>query len=266
MLIWLPLLGLAACSPGIVIYSASTHCWGLPWLCQDWDAIFHSTRFDLLLAVPWIMLSLGGLRAGASQLVRTRRATQHYLAMPQLDLPADVASLARELGIDTRLDVVDSPVPEAFCHGMFVPRICLTTGVLTLLSTSEIEAVLRHERHHLKRYDPLQALLWTMLDSACWWMENGAEQARLRRELAADRAVIMAGGRVSLASALLKLLSQPCQSAVPIHALAVSGISVTEARIDQLLRPEQALPCSRPLYHWFVLPTVLTLATLLCAR
>lgn len=266
VLLWVPLFGLAACSQGIAIYSARAQCWGRLWLCQEWGAAFHWARPELVVVIPWLILIVAGLRAGLSQLVRTRRTTRYFLQMPQIELPSRLAGLARELGIQRRLDVVDTPVPEAFCHGLLFPRICLTTGVLTLLSTPEVEAVLRHERHHLRRYDPLRALFWTMLDSACWWMENGGEQARLRRELAADRVVIVEGGRVSLASALLKLLSQPYQSALPIRDLALSGISVTQARIDQLLRPEQGFPYARPLYHWFLLPTVLTLAPLLCGR
>ena len=265
VLIWVPLLGLAACSPGIVIYSASSHCWGLPWLCQEWGAALHLAGADLFVLIPWIVLIAFGLRAGAFQLIRTRRVTQHFLRMPKTDLPPHLASLARDLGIHARLDVVNSPLPEAFCHGMVRPRICVTTGVLILLSPAEIEAVLRHERHHLQRYDPLRALLWTMLDGACWWMEAGGEQARLRRELAADRAVIVAGGRLPLARALLKLLAQPCRSTIPMHELAMSGISVTDARIDQLLRPEHVLPWSRPMYHWFAMPMLISLTTLLCA-
>ena len=264
MLVWVPLFGLAACSPGIVVLAATTHCWGLPWFCQGGSFPLELMDPKLFIVITWLALIVVGLRAGAAQLIRTRRATQYFLHMQQIGIPVHLVDLARALGIYGRLDVVDSPLPEAFCYGIVRPRICVTTGVLTLLSAAEIEAVLRHERHHLRRFDPLRALLWTMLDGAYWWMEQGGEQARLRRELAADRAVIVAGGRLPLASALLKLLAHPCRRTIPMHELAVSGISVTDARIDQLLRPEHVLSSPPPAFHWFVVPMVLSLAALLC--
>lgn len=265
VLIWLPLLGLAACSPGILVLSASTHCWGMPWLCYRWDHMLKLAGSELLIVVPWMVLIAAGLRAGALQLSRTRRAIRRMLCLPQVQLPVSLANLVYDLKLLGRLDVVRCSSADAFCYGLVWPRICVTTGLLESLSTAEIEAVLRHERHHLRRYDPLRALLWTMLDGACWWMAPGGEQARLYRELAADRAVILAGRRWPLASALLKLIGQPQGGAMSARDLAISGLSVTDARIEQLLQPEQMLTWRRPMYHWLVVPALLTLTVFLCA-
>ena len=264
--VWLPLLGLAACSPGIVVLSASTHCWGLPWVCQPWPLSLNRLASILFVLLPWVVLVACGMRAGVRQLTRTRQAVRRLFDWPRVRLPVPLAGLARDLEIADRLDVVDCCSAEAFCYGLFAPRICVTTGLLHILSRAEIEAVLRHERHHLQRYDPLRALIWTVLDGSCWWVKDGGAQARLRRELAADRAVIAAGGRLPLASALLKLLAQPGGDTIAARNLAISGLSVTGARIEQLLRPDQALPWPRPHYHWLVLPALIGLTMLLCAR
>lgn len=265
VLIWLSLLGLAACSPGILVLSASTHCWGIPWLCYRSDHVLQLAGSELLVVVPWAVLIIAGLRAGAHQLSRTRRALRRMLCLPRIQLPVDLADLAHGLDIQNRVDVVSCCSADAFCYRLFRPRICVTTGLLDSLSTAELAAVLRHERHHLRCYDPLRALLWTVLDGACWWMEPGGEQARLYRELAADRAVILASGRWPLASALLKLIGHPQGGTMAARDLAISGLSVTDARIEQLLRPEQVLAWPRPIYHWLVVPALLTLTVFLCA-
>ena len=39
--------------------------------------------------------------------------------------------------------------------GSLIPRICLSTGLMALMSEAELEAVLLHERYHLRSRDPL---------------------------------------------------------------------------------------------------------------
>ena len=263
-LIWAPLLGLAACSPGIVALSASTHCWGLPWICQDWSGALRLARPELFVLFVWLSLVACGLRAGVSQLHRTRRAIRRLPGAAPVELPPSLAGLVYDLGIQNRLDVAQCSAAETFCYGFFRPRIYVTTGMLDILSAAEIKAVLTHERHHLRRYDPLRSLLWTVLDGACWWIENGSQQARLQRELAADRAVVMAGGRMALASALVKLLAHPERGAIAAQDLSVSSLSVTDARIEQLLRPEQIPQRTRPRFHLLILPAMISLTMMLC--
>ncbi|MDQ2995868.1 MAG: M56 family metallopeptidase [Chloroflexota bacterium] len=171
-------------------------------------------------------------------------------------------AVARSLHLLDRLDVVDAAEATAFCYGLLRPRILVTTGLFNGLTLSEVDAVLRHERHHLQRRDPLRAVLWTILDHLCWWMEKGSEHAQVARELAADRAVIAAGGRQPLASALLKLLTHSGSQAY--HRLAVSGISVTEARINQLLQPDQPHSPTVSLDLWHIAPIASAMMMVLC--
>ena len=262
-LIWLPLVGVAACSPGIVLLSATHHCWELPALCQAWAMPPQHTTAAWIMLLPLLLPAVRGLHAGCAQLARTHRGLQRLRCQPRTELLGPLADTVTSLKLADRIDLVQSTEPNAFCYGLLRPRICVTTGLLDTLSSAELEAVLRHERHHLRRHDPLRTLLWTMLDGACWWTENGGEQARLLRELAADRAVIAAGLRKQLAGALLKLLTHS-EGKLATSKLAISGLSVTDVRIDQLLRPDQAPPPRLSLYRWLRLPFVLLLFTLLC--
>lgn len=257
----LPLVGLAACGAGALLQVEDQHCFASLSLCtaQGMLADFW------MMVLPLVFLVGCGMWAGLLQLRRTYGVVHAMLRLPRLvDVPL-IAELAYKLDLTGRIDVVTYPAPEAFCYGLLRPRICLTSGLLAVLSPLELEAVLRHERHHLRQYDPLRTLCWTIISGACWWLEDRAEHAHLVRELAADRAVIAEQGRRSLASALLKLLTVPGPDSLPASGIAISGLSVTDARIDQLVRSEQINVPPRRHWQWLVLPALLFLTLLLCS-
>ena len=56
-----------------------------------------------------------------------------------------------------RLFVIDDPAPNAFATGRDSKHavICITTGLLTILSKSELEGVIAHELSHIGNYDML---------------------------------------------------------------------------------------------------------------
>jgi Zn-dependent protease with chaperone function len=217
------------------------------------------------LAFPLIIALGRGMYSGFVQLHRTRQFIRRMRRLPHRRLtPAQIA-VAQSLGVQKRLDVVITSAAHAWCYGLLRPRISVTTGFLDTLTSDELEAVLRHERYHLRRYDPLRTLLWTMCAAAGWGVEE-QHRAHLHRELAADQEVIAAGQRQALASALLKLLTQQKSIQRDAAHLAISSISVTAARIDQLLQkqaPAQYEPT--PLRHkWYVAPAAWSLILLVC--
>ncbi len=259
---WLPLAALPVC---LVLIRLSVHgaCALAQWLCDE-----RSLVLDLMTMVTALLLvfmgGVGwGIGAGALQWYRTRQLLQQLAALPRRPLPAPLNDLVHRLGLADKLDVLDDAGTEVLCYGLFRPRIYVTAGLLAALSVDELEAVLRHERHHLLQRDPLRSLLWTVLDTACWWVTPSSEQAHLRRELAADRAAIEAGQRLPLARALLKLLERGANQRRT--RLAVSGLSVTEARIDQLLERGQIPAPPLVWTHSLLLPAVIVVAALACS-
>lgn len=257
----LPLLGIFACAVGILLQTSSRHCMASSWFCNAQGMV----RDFWMMAVPLLVLFGRGAWAGIVQLRRTYTVVRTMLRLPRApELPL-ITELARALSLSGRIDVVTYAAPEAFCYGLVRPRICLTSGLLAVLSPQEIEAVLRHERHHLRQFDPLRTVVWTVLGGTFWWLEDRAEHAHLLRELAADRAVIVEQGRTSLASALLKLLTVPRIGQLPTSEIAISRLSITDARIDQLVRSEQTPPPTRKSWQWLYLPTLLALTILLCS-
>lgn len=261
LLISLSLIAIFACVAGILFQTRTQHCIISPWLCNQQGML----RDFWMMALPLLLLLGRGAWAGFQQLRRTFGVVQTMLRLPRAPQLPLITELARTLNLTGRIDIVAYDAPEAFCYGLLRPRICLTSGLLAVLSPQELEAVLRHERHHLRQFDPLRTLLWTILSGAFWWLEDRAEHAHLLRELAADRAVIAEQGRTSLASALLKLLTAPHASRLPSSKIAISGLSVTNARIDQLVRSEQIPAPARKDWQWLSLPMLIVLTMLFCS-
>ncbi len=261
----LPLVILLVCAIGLVMHIVSQSCVFVPWPCDERSMARDLQAMLVVIAFPLLASGAWGIWQGVRQLRATARMLRVVLALPHRPLPDTLVPIAGRLGILDRLDLVDDAGTEVFCYGLLRPRILLTTGLLAQLSHDELEAVLYHERHHLHRRDPLRSWLWTMLDALCWWAEVGCEAARLQRELAADRAAIAAGRRYALARALLKLLTAESAPRGSNAGLAITGLSVTDARIDQLVQPELAPTIRVSRAGVFLLPAVTGLAALLCS-
>ena len=258
----IPLTSIAVCSFLVASSPTGISCFPMLWRCYEHSmllqALFTVALLPLLAGVP------GGLYAGMRQAVRTYGVVKQLQKLPQSEQPSSITRLTYTLHITDQIDLIDDIRPEAFCYGFLKPRICLTTGLLSTLTDAEVEAVLHHEYQHLRRRDPLRALFWTVLDHVCWWQENSRELAELHRELAADRGAIAACGRKSLASALLKLLSSVESNKGARGRPAISGLSVTEARIEQLLYPERPVVPAIPRMGRHLVPAMTAVMMLLC--
>src|SRR5207245_10870440 len=106
------------------------------------------------------------------------------------------------------------------------------------LVADELRAVLRHERCHLLRRDPLRLVVARYFAAGLYVIPVVDELVgfyTLEKEIAADQEAVRAAGDVSaLASALYKVL--PDADEVSLGLLVpVSSLSVTEARIEQLV-------------------------------
>ncbi len=198
-----------------------------------------------------------GLLRGTASLVRQWWLTHRHLRWLEAlsrPLPGQLAGWAKRMGIGRRIVFIASGQPFAFCGGLWRPRVWVSAGLLAYLDDSEMIAVLRHEAHHLRRRDPLRLLVVRALCDAFfflplardlrWWYE-------IEQETRADRA---AGDVLPLASALHKLLTSGARQTAP-DTLALSGLSVTEARIRQLVQPG-----SQPSMTWLQPSVLVSLA------
>jgi Zn-dependent protease with chaperone function len=193
--------------------------------CDSWlRAGGAAAMFGLaLLALAATVLGLG-LRSARRQI----RASRRYLA----SLPMAGETLIQ----GTACRTIDTRDAQAFCAGYLRPRIYLTRGALDQLSPAELRAVLAHERHHLRRRDPLRRVLARTVADALFFipvLRRISERYAELGELAADEAAVATlRDRRPLASALLKFSERD-----PAPA-AVAGID--PERVDYLLGDPRA--------------------------
>ncbi len=230
---------LAALIPAV--WQRHVVCAMAPMACGT-SAFLWSLSCSLLLAVEFCLFALALWRAIGSvrlQRARTAEALRPLRALPAVTPPAALAALLRTLHLEDRITLIACPAPVALCHSLLRPRLLLSTGVLRGLSATEIEAVLRHERAHLRRRDPLRLVvvraLTTALPSVPLLREIAATLPAAQ-ELAADRAVLAVIGADALAGALLKVGDAWSAPRGPLVAVgAFSDAALADARIDQLL-------------------------------
>jgi Zn-dependent protease with chaperone function len=242
-------------------------CAVVPGDCRTEDSILWAIICDALLASTVGLLALVAKRTIDSicrQRTRATIAVQPLRSLPSATAPADLIALLRALRMEERTQLIDLETPVALCHGLLRPRLLLSTGALRVLSPAEMGAVLRHERAHLRRRDPLRLVLARALADALPALQILRQLAMalpLRQELAADRVALAAVGAEALGGALLKV----GEALGPLEGttLAIGAFSMLDARIDQLLGVPVAPPSPSPRV---VLPvvSVLVLSPLVC--
>jgi len=92
-----------------------------------------------------------------------------------------VAELARAAGIPKpRVGISRLPFPNAFAFGRFQGdgRVCVTEGILRLLSKDELRAVLGHEIAHIKHRDMMLITIISVIPMICWYVAWGLMWAR----------------------------------------------------------------------------------------
>jgi hypothetical protein len=104
--------------------------------------------------------------------------------------------------------VLDDEHPQAFCAGLFHPRVYFSTGTVEMLDAPALAAVLSHERHHASRRDPLRLACGRALAAGLFYipaLRRLVKRQQALAEISADEAaVVSAGGdRSALANALL---------------------------------------------------------------
>ena len=211
-----------------------------------------------LASLTVVALVAVGIVLVGEQAWRTYRRTTGFLTQHQIPTPLSLRPLLAAMGLLPGIVVVDTKVPLAFCFGFWSPRICLSTGLVSLLSPRELRAVLRHEAYHRRRRDPLRLLLIEAVSRIGVVLPIAREWGRLAvvdMELAADREAVAYEGVSALAGALYRLLTVSASGTLP--GVVTAGVSATAVRIASLLGD------SLPPKH-VSLRSVVTSALILC--
>ncbi|HSB21155.1 MAG TPA: M56 family metallopeptidase [Anaeromyxobacteraceae bacterium] len=162
--------------------------------------------FVLLLVALGLVLFLLDL----VPLVRGSRRVRGPEAPAPSDLAGEVAALARAAGTaPPPLRVLELDFPALYCSGVRLPAVVVSRGALRLLDPTERRAALAHEMVHLAQRDPLVS--WLLMAVRALLLFNPVAQvlartmAREAERRADDRGAEIAGDRLALASALVRL-------------------------------------------------------------
>jgi heat shock protein HtpX len=82
-----------------------------------------------------------------------------------------VSELARDAKIPKpRIGIAATNLPNAFAFGRWASdgRVCVTEGIMNLLSEKELRAVLAHEISHLKHRDVVIITMMSVIPMICW--------------------------------------------------------------------------------------------------
>ncbi len=212
-------LVVAACLPVFAVLAVVTrmaHDARTAWPARDWtdlvcmrlagisaDELLHV--FAVIAGFTAVVGTAVGIAAAAVTSVRTHRMVRMG-TVAEVGDPELLLRLATRAGI-RRMRVLDQAEPTAYTSGYIWPTLTLSTGLLTRLGGSELEALLLHEAAHIRRRDPLRMLIVTCIASAfviAPLVRQAAKSFRIAREIDADRWVVRRMGSPSaLASALL---------------------------------------------------------------
>ena len=226
--------------------------WLIGGLLPFWTVCCHMLGMSVNSNVSyWITLSIKSgfvalLVFGVSVLIsRLWKTYRFVIGLHSASIsvpPTHLTQLVTDLGLSPNVVVLASEVPIAFCFGLLRPRICVSTGLAEALTEKELMAVLLHEDHHRRHYDPLRQLLAEVLAAVLFFLPIAAELRDMfvtTTEIEADRRAVRLAGRPALARALHKMLTHPLATRLP-RAAGISGLSATSVRIDELLTDRPA--------------------------
>jgi Zn-dependent protease with chaperone function len=194
---------------------------------------------NLLPALAFVVLVGGGVVLGARSLWRqiaASRVLARRVRSLALELPGELAQAATAAGLEGRVVLVDCAEWFSFAYGALTPQVAVSRGLLEGVCSEELQAVLEHERYHVRNLDPLKVLIVRALPATFFFLPAlGALETRYvaGRELAADRRAVQACGREPLVSALLKVVRGPAWSELEVAA-AIGGPELLDLRVAQL--------------------------------
>ena len=99
-------------------------------------------------------------------------------------------NLVGKLGLEDRAVLVENDRTFAFCAGIFSPKIFVSTALSKVCNEPEMEAILRHERHHLESKDTLTMFVAYISRSLFPFfpiLSDFIANYKITREIAADQ-------------------------------------------------------------------------------
>ena len=130
---------------------------------------WHNLIFYAVLAVGLVFVQYLIGPWMVSKLMKVKYVSEQE----QPELHQMVAELAKEAGIrKPRVGISEVDIPNAFAFGRTRgdARVCVTKGIMRLLSKEELRAVLGHEISHVKHRDMVLITVLSVLPMVCYFI------------------------------------------------------------------------------------------------
>lgn len=163
----------------------------------------------------------------------------HKLLRKRIAQTSKLTKVAARINLDNKINLIEDKNLFSFCYGLFFPRILITTSLVAVLSDKELEAVLLHEKAHLRSFDPMKVLLGRAVSCMFFFLPIFSElnnNMNATTEILADRYVSeFQQEAANLKNALKKILSTPQVRFATVPA--ISNPDYLEIRIKRLVHP-----------------------------
>lgn len=146
--------------------------------------------------------------------------------------------LLDKLNLRKKVEIIVQKKPQAFCFGVFSPKIYISTGLLKLVNHHELEVILKHEKYHLKNMDTLTMLLASLVESLFPFFpifSDFTKIYRIDREVKADQFATYEKKDKKLLSIIFKKLLKYEPIMTPAFLPGIISADTFEARIRSLL-------------------------------
>lgn len=190
------------------------------------------TLFDYLnqhhniIVMIWFMIICAKSIQLVVGLMGVRRLKHTKVHQVTQDWQERMQHLANSLAISQPVVLLESALAKVpMVIGALKPVILIPIGLLTALSTQEVEAILVHELAHIKRRDYLVNLLQSLMEIVFFFNPAVLWTSQLikaeRENCCDDLAMAQSGSKVNYIRALVSC--QEYQAAVPAYAVAFAG-------------------------------------------
>ncbi len=221
-----------------------------------WQSITIAAVLSALAATPAILLEIGPEAVdgpGSARAVATGGAVLSGLVLARVLLSGHQvgtrlratrrrhrefidllshAPQARNEPSASQLCVLEHSTPTAYCVPGLRSRVVLSQGTIDALSDEEVQAVLAHERAHLRERHDLILEFFTVMNTSLppiLRTPKALREVRLLAELLADRSAVQAVGPVVVARAVVTMAG----SSAPYTPMG-AGCSTALIRLDLL--------------------------------
>lgn len=170
-----------------------------------------------------LIILLIGITSLVMQLVKTQFLLNRLMLM-RIDLTDRIRQIISSLDLEKKVHLIEDNNLFSLCIGFFSPKIIISTSLVTILTDRELEAVLLHERTHLKNRDPFKILIGKTISSAFFFLPIFSElyqNMEAANELIADYwTTEIQKDTKFLCSALRKIIAQPQISFTTVPAIS----------------------------------------------